>query len=54
MPLRVNGSAAVKVKPARSRVPVDETTVAPAIVPRGVFVELPVAPNFNVPALIFV
>ena len=54
MPLRVNASAVANVKPARSRVPFAETTVPAPVVPRGVFVALPAAPNFNVPAEIVV
>ena len=54
VPFNVNASAVPSVNPFRSSVAPLATVVPAAVVPSGVFVAPPAAPNFSVPALMFV
>jgi hypothetical protein len=52
VPFRVSASDVPKVNPLRSSAAPDVTEVPEPVVPRGVLVASPLAPSFNVPALI--
>ena len=52
VPLIVKGRDAISVLPFKSKEPVP-LTIAPAV-PKGVLTAVPVAPNFNTPALMVV
>ena len=54
VPLRVKASAVPKVKPLRSRTAPEVTDVPEPVVPKGVLVAPPAAPNLRVPALMVV